>query len=138
MDKRVERTTNGSRFAADRYPSQRLTGLIIASAHYVFRQLGYGFLESVYRRALVVELRYRGVPVAEEVRFEILHRGVSVGVYRADVVAESCVLVETKTGTVLDPRALVQLHNYLLAARLSLGLVIHFGPKGVTAKRVIV
>ena len=57
----------GGRFEEDEYPSQRLTGIIISSAFVVFHEFGYGLSESVYRRSLVVELRYRGVPVAEEV-----------------------------------------------------------------------
>ena len=99
--------------------------------------LGHGFLESVYRRALAVELRYLGVDVAEEVPYELFHRGLSVGFYRADLVAESTVIVETKAGALPDPSAPAQLLNCLCAARLSLGLIVHFGPKGATIKRII-
>ena len=137
----MDETPNGrasrTHFAADRYPLQGLTGKIIASAFAVFRARGYGFFESVYRRSLVVELRHIGVPVAEEVSYEIFHRDVSVGLYRADVVVDSKVIVETKTGPVLDPTGLIQVQNYLYAAKLTLGLVIHFGPRGATVKRVI-
>jgi GxxExxY protein len=67
--------TPGS-FSAAGYPHQGLTGKIIASAHHVDNELGFGFLESVYRRALATELNYRGVTVAQEVPFELFHRGV--------------------------------------------------------------
>lgn len=53
------------------YPHQELTGKIIASSIVVFRAFGYGFLESVYRRALGLELQYIGVAVAQEVPFEL-------------------------------------------------------------------
>ena len=119
------------------YPHQELTGKIIASSFAVFRAFGYGFLESVYRRALCVELDHLGVSVAQEVPYELFHRGVSVGLYYADVVAESTVIVETKTAPVVDPTAAQQLLNCLCAARLTLGLLVYFGPTGAQIKRVI-
>lgn len=130
-------STGRRSFSAIAYPHQALTGKVIASAHQVDRDFGFGFLESVYRRALAVELRYRGVAVAEEVPYELFHRGVSVGLYRADLVAESTVMVEAKTGLVLDPIAPVQLLNCMCAARIEPGLVLYFGPRGVEVKRII-
>ena len=114
-----------------------LTGKIIGSAYYVHRGFGFGFLEAVYRRALAVELAFQGVRVVEEAPYELYHRGVSVGFYRADLVAERQVIVEVKTGLVLDPVSKPQLLNYLRAADLSLGLVIHFAPTGAVIKRVV-
>ena len=137
MTERDECRQTARLFPPDRYPLQRLTGAVIESAFSTFRSLGYGFFESVYRRALVVELEYRGVPVAKEVSYEVLHRGVPVGFYRADLVVDSKVIVEIKTGAVLDRIARVQLRNYLSAAHLTLGLLIHFSPRGAKAARVI-
>jgi GxxExxY protein len=119
-----------SEFSDDAFPLQALTGTIIASSFTVFRKFGYGFLEGVYRRALVAELRHRGVPIEEEVKYELFHHGQLVGCYRADLVVDLRVIVEAKAGAVMDPTAPVQLLNYLCAAQLGLGLVIHFGPKG--------
>jgi GxxExxY protein len=116
---------------------QVLTGKIIGSAYAVRRRFGYGFLEAVYRRALAVEMAFRGVVVAEEAPYELLYRGVAVGFYRADLVAERQVIVEVKTGPTADPVAVAQLLNYLRAADLSLGLVIHFAPTGAVIKRVV-
>jgi len=64
------------------------------------------------------------------------HRETSIGIYEADLVAEQSVILETKTGLVLDPVALVQTVTYLKASHLPLGLVLHFGPRA-QAKRVI-
>jgi GxxExxY protein len=119
------------------YPHQELTGKIIASSFVVFRAFGYAFLESVYRRALGVELDYCGVTVTQEAPFELFHRGVSVGLYRADLVADSTVIVETKTGLILDPTTPDQLLNCLCAAKCTLGLIVYFGPTGARVKRVI-
>lgn len=118
------------------YPLQQLTGRIIGAFLDVHRAFGYGFLESVYRRALGVELAYRGIAVAQEVPYEIVHRGVPVGIYRADMVAESIIVLETKTGLLLDPVAPGQLLNYLRASALPVGLVLHFGPRA-SVKRVV-
>jgi GxxExxY protein len=124
-------------FPEEAFPLQALTGTIIAGAFSVFRTFGYGFLEPVYRRALGVDLQRRGVRVEQEVKYELFHFGEQVGFYRADMVVDSRVIVEAKTGLTFDPLAAVQLLNYLCAARLSLGLVIHFGPKAARVKRVI-
>ena len=114
-----------------------LTGKIIGSAYSVHRGFGFGFLERVYRRALAVELAFHGVLVGEEIPYELYHRGVSVGSYRADLVVDRQVIVEIKTGLLLDPVSKPQLLNYLRAADLSLGLLIHFAPTGAVIKRVV-
>jgi GxxExxY protein len=128
---------SGTSFPDRAYPHQFLTSQIIAAAFAVFRALGFGFLESVYRRALAVELQAMGIPVQHEVPYELFHRGVSIGYYRADLVVDSTVMVETKTGLVLDPFACPQLLNCLGVAGLTLGLVLYFGPRGARAKRVV-
>ena len=80
----IERGSGPARYSEDNYPEQRLSGLVITAAYAVHRALGFGFLESVYRRALVVELNHLGAEVRQEVPFALTHRGVSVGDYRAD------------------------------------------------------
>src|SRR6266581_3103077 len=92
-------------FPEHQYPLQELTGRIIGAFLDVHRIFGFGFLESMYRRVLAVELEYRGIAVATEVPYEVFHRGVPVGRYRADLVAESLVVIEAKAGLLLDPVA---------------------------------
>jgi GxxExxY protein len=118
------------------YPFQPLTRRILAGFYHVHWTFGFGFNEAVYRRALAVELRYRGIEVSEHVRYEVQYRGELVGTYEADLVAEQTIIVETKTGLVADPSAPGQLLNYLCAARLPVGLVLHFGPRA-QVKRVV-
>jgi len=123
-------------FPLKKYPLQELTGRIIAASFAVHREFGFGFLEAVYRRALAVELQFQGISVAQEVPYELFYRGVSVGLYRADLVVDSQVIVETKTGLVFPRAAPAQTLNCVKAAGLSLGLVVHFGTS-VKVKRVI-
>ena len=111
------------------HPHYALTGLIIGAFLEVHGSLGYGFVEPVYRRALAVELQYRGARVRQEVGYEVFHRGVPVGFYRADLVVDSSVVVEMKAGLLLDPVAPVQLLNYLKVSRLPVGLLLHCGPR---------
>ena len=117
------------------YPYLDLTGDVIGAAYSVHHAKGFGFLEKVYRRALVVELEYLGIQARREVTFELHHRGVPIGVYRADLIVESRIIVEVQTGMFLDPAVVPQTLNYLRAAGLSIGLVIYFGPR-LKVKRV--
>jgi GxxExxY protein len=118
------------------YPLQDITGQIIEAFIHVHHEFGYGFLESVYRKALAVELRRRGLSIEQLVRYELVYYGVPIGVYEADLVVERSVIVETKTGLVLDPVAQAQVLNYLKASHLPVGLVVHFGPRPLV-KRVV-
>jgi GxxExxY protein len=117
-------------------PPASLTKEIIGCFYEVYRVLGFGHLESVYTRALVVELGHAGLRSEREKPFEIEYRGVPVGTYRADLIVEQSVVVETKAGARIDPTCTPQLLNYLKACRLELGLVLYFGPRP-TVKRVI-
>jgi GxxExxY protein len=118
------------------YLLSELTQDVIAGFYRTYDALGYGFLESPYRRALSAELRHAGLTVEHEVPFELFHLGEWIGRYRADLVVEGTLIVEVKTGPFLDPSAIPQLLNYLNVTRLPLGLVLYFGPRP-KVKRVI-
>lgn len=124
------------RYSEASYPEQRLSGLVITAAYAVHRAFGFGFLESVYRKALTVELNHQGTEVRQEVPFALAHRGVSVGEYRADIVVGCRMIVEVKTGLLPDPIAAPQLLNYLSASGMEVGLVLQFGPD-LQIKRVV-
>ncbi len=103
------------------------TRAIIGAMYRVHRELGFGFLEKVYRNALSVLLQENGLTVTREQPFEIVFHGVDIGLYRADLVVKSKVVVEVKTGKLIDPADLAQLRNYLKASGLTVGLLINFG-----------
>ena len=118
-----------TRKGPDRLLERELTGEIISAFYECYNELGYGFLESVYRRALSTELRARGHRCAEEGQIEVTYKGVIVGAYRFDLIVDDRVLIEAKAGEVLGPSDKRQLLNYLRATRIEVGLLLHFGPE---------
>jgi GxxExxY protein len=118
------------------YPHRELTGEIIGAFFKVYNYFGYGFLESGYRRALAVEMKRRGLEVDEEMSLQMIYEDVVVGTYRADLVVNRSIIVETKAGLNLDPSTMVQVLNYLRIMKLDIGLVLHFGPRP-SIKRLI-
>lgn len=81
-----------------------LTEQLIGSFFRVYRDLGFGFLEPVYRNSLAVELQHCGIQSRREVLTEVAYRGVLVGKYRIDLLVEEKVLVEVKATKVYVTR----------------------------------
>ena len=106
---------------------EETTSKIIGAAFEVHDQLGYGFLERVYQRALQVELLRRGATAELEKRIQVHYKGVVVGDYDIDVLVDSCVAVEVKVAPQYDKRDEAQLLNELKATGLKVGLLVNFG-----------
>ena len=113
------------------------TGKIIGAAFEVHDQLGYGFLERVYQRALQVELLRRGAKAELEKRVQVHHKGAVVGDYDTDVLVDSCVAVEIKVASQYDKRDEAQLLNELKATGLKVGMLVNFGRTKVEYKRLV-
>src|SRR4051812_20980585 len=113
------------------------TGRIIGAAFEVHQQLGYGFLERVYQRALQVELLRRGATAELEKRIQVLYKGVVVGDYDADLLVDGCVVAEIKIAPEYDKRDEAQLLNELKATGIRVGLVVNFGRAKLAHKRLI-
>jgi GxxExxY protein len=111
-----------------------LSQKIIAAAHNVHKELGQGFLEKVYKKALAIELQEAGIKCDLEVPMSILYHGLAVGDYIADMVVEDNIIVEAKAVSELNSVHEVQLVNYLKATGLQVGLLINFG-RSVQVKR---
>jgi GxxExxY protein len=101
----------------------------LTAFHVVYRDLGFGFLESAYRNALAVELRYRGLTVEREVLTELVYRGVNIGKYRMDLLVNHRLLIEVKAINSLTEVDERQLLNYLRCSRVEVGFLFNFGPK---------
>jgi GxxExxY protein len=122
---------------SDRLPFSEVTEQIIGAAFDVFNELGFGFLEAVYEKSLVIALRDRGVEAIAQKPIDVWFRGEIVGSYVADLVVASSVLVELKSARSLIEAHEVQLVNYLVATGTPVGLLINFGPNGVEVKRKV-
>ena len=105
-----------------------LSDTVLSAFYFTYNVLGYGFLESVYRRALAIELRLRGLRVEEEYPVRIDYRNIEVGFYRMDLLVETCLGLELKATDVLHPRDRPQLFNCLKGSSLDVGLLLHYGP----------
>ncbi len=113
------------------------TEKIIGAAFEVHQQLGYGFLERVYQRAMQVELLRRGATAEIEKRIQVLYKGVVVGDYDADLIVDGCVAVELKTAAEYDKRDEAQLLNELKATGIKVGLLVNFGRTKLAHKRLV-
>ena len=102
---------------------EETTSKIIGAAFEVHAQLGYGFLERVYQRALQVELLRRGATAELEKRVQVQYKGVIVGEYDADLLVNDCVAVEIKVAAQYDKRDEAQLLNELKATGLKVGML---------------
>ena len=100
---------------------------IIGAAFEVHQQLGYGFLERVYQRALQVELLRRGATAELEKRIQVQYKGIVVGNYDADLIVDGCLAVEIKIAPQYDKRDEAQLLNELKATGLKVGMLVNFG-----------
>lgn len=114
-----------------------ITGQILGSFFEVHRELGHGFSEVVYRRALAIVLREAGLAATDEVPLRVHFRGAVIGTFRADLVVAGVVLVEIKAAAILDSYAEVQLLNYLKAAGGGVGMLLNFGRSPAFKRRVV-
>jgi GxxExxY protein len=111
------------------YKHSELTEAIIGVFYDVYNELGCGFLESVYRKALRLALAEKGFIVEQEVPISVFFRGNNVGDFRADIVVNHTILLELKTAEKIIPAHEAQVLNYLRSTSLKLGLILNFGPK---------
>ena len=106
-----------------------LTWKIIGSFYRVYDALGFGFLESVYRRAMILELAEQGLSADAEAAVDVWYRGIQIGHFRTDLLVAGKVIVEIKASETLPASGRRQLLNYLRGSKLEVGLLLHFGPK---------
>ena len=114
-----------------------LTGEIINAAFEVSNTLGCGFLEKIYEKALIHELRLRGLKVASQTPFPVIYKGQSLGDYHPDILVEETVLVELKCTDRLANDHIAQCLNYLRAADKDICLLINFQKPIIDWKRIM-
>jgi GxxExxY protein len=111
---------------------------IIGCAMRVHTTLGCGFLESVYERALAIELQKHGIAFQRQVPYKIYYHDVQIGTYTADLVARDRLLLELKATSTLIKAHETQLLNYLNASNIQVGLLINFGTTSLQFKRMTI
>jgi len=114
-----------------------LTEVILGCCFEVANELGIGFLESVYKNALVIALKDAGLNTVVEKPFEVKFRGKAIGIFIADLIVQEKVIVEVKGCKALLPEHQAQLINYLKITGIIDGLLINFGTKKIEIKRLL-
>jgi GxxExxY protein len=118
----------------DKY--SEITKAILGCCFDVINTLGSGFIESVYRNALVIALNENGLEVSAERGFEVIFRGRKIGIFVPDLIVEKQVIVELKSCEHLTGEHQAQLINYLAVTNLSVGLLANFGKRKLEYRRV--
>ncbi len=116
---------------------KEITAKIIDCAFKVHRKLGFGFLESVYQNALMIEMANAGLQAEKEKKVQVSYDGQVIGDFMADVVVEEKVILELKSVKQLHAAHEAQLINYLKATDIEVGLLINFGETVEIKRKVL-
>lgn len=120
----------------DNYKYSDITKLIISAYYQVYNKLGYGFLEKVYEKAMMIELHKLKLKCESQKSLKVFYDGIVIGDYYADLVVNDCVIVELKAVEAIAPEHEVQLVNYLKASEIEVGLLLNFGREPEFKRRV--
>jgi len=116
---------------------KEITEKIIGASFEVYNELGYGFLEKVYKNSMQVELVQNGCRCETEYQIKVKYRNAIVGEYFADLFVEDAVVVELKVAKKYNSADEAQLLNQLKATGIKVGLLINFGKSEVEFKRLV-
>ena len=112
---------------SDNYKHSDITEIIIKAFYNVYNQLGYGFIEKVYEKALLIELKKFELDCVSQSQIQVFYDDIVVGIYIADIIVENLVIVEIKAAASLCEEHEAQLTNYLRATEIEVGLLLNFG-----------
>ncbi len=114
---------------ASRLVHEHTTGRILSAFFAVHRELGHGFADAVYLRALILELAARGVQAEQDIPLGVFYKGRKIGTFSADLVVDGKVVVAVRAGADLHESDRVQLLNAMRCSQAEVGMLLHFGPK---------
>jgi GxxExxY protein len=114
-----------------------ITRIILAAFFAVCNELGVGFLESVYRTAMVIALRARGLQVEVHPRLPVYFQGRLIAEFCPDLLVNGVVIVELKATRAIEGIHEAQVINYLKASNAEVGLVLNFGAERAQHKRLV-
>lgn len=106
---------------------EELTEKILKACFEVSNELGSGFLESVYEKALLIALAEKGLNAQSQIPLRVMYHGQIVGDFYPDIIVENVVLLELKAIKALAPEHMAQVLNYLKATGIEVGFLINFG-----------
>lgn len=114
---------------------EEITKVVIGCAFEVANELGAGFLESVYEKALLLALKQKGISATAQHPVKVMFRNECVGDFYADLFVGEKVIVEMKAVKAIAPEHQAQIINYLNATGIEVGLLINFGSQKLEYKR---
>jgi GxxExxY protein len=110
---------------------------IVGCAMEVLKALGHGLSEKPYENALAVEFRLQHIPFAQQPRFEVRYKGVSVGEYVPDLIAFDAVVVDAKVVEAITDHERGQMLNYLRITGHQVGLILNFKRAKLEWERIV-
>ena len=113
-----------------------ITEKVIGAFYKVYNEMGYGFLEKVYENAMVLELNKLGFRVEQQKPISVYYGGEVVGEYYSDILVNRVVILELKSVKQLLSEHEAQLLSYLKSSLVEVGLLLNFGPKPDTVRKV--
>jgi len=106
---------------------EELTQKIIGCAYGIYNKMGFGFLESVYEKCMLIELRKAGLNAESQKPITVCYENEIVGEFIADIIVNDRIILELKSVRQIVNAHEVQLVNYLVATGKPVGLIINFG-----------
>ena len=116
---------------------EELTEKIIGCAYRVYNKMGFGFLESVYEKCLLIELKKEGLQAESQKAIIVKYENEIVGHFTIDILVEDTIILELKSVKQIIQAHEVQMVNYLVATGKEVGLILNFGEKKVEVKRKV-
>jgi GxxExxY protein len=110
--------------------------MIIKGFYEVYNELGYGFLEKVYHKALLIELLHCGLSCQSQKKIDVFYKGIQIGEYFPDLIVDDSVVLELKAMDSIAPEHEYQLINYLKSTEIEIGLLLNFGKRPEFRRKV--
>ena len=116
---------------------EEITETIIGCAYRVYNKMGFGFLESVYEKCLLIEMRKAGLDTETQKPITVHYDGEVVGEFVADMIVNDAIIIELKSVRRIIKAHEIQLVNCLVATGKPVGLILNFGERKVEIKRKV-
>ena len=103
----------------------------------IYKQIGSGYQEKIYQRAVAVELRKRGIKFSEQLLAHVIVSGEVIARYYLDFLINDVIVLEIKKDKNFSRTHITQVYSYLKATSLKLGILANFTSQGVRYKRIV-